>query len=173
MKHYLWTCLKFLFYDLALAECAITITTVRNVVAARLCFHRHLWFCSWGVCVEDTPLGRHPTCADFPPGRHPPGRQPTWADTPLGRYTTCADTPNGRSPPPRRLQQRTVRILLECIVVFLKIFFQSDYHVLLSVYEWHFSHLCFVHMGNFLNKTHVILPKWNREKPEVICQYWA
>ena len=37
--------------------------TVRNVVAERLCFHRHLSFCSQGggcVCVADIPLGRHP-----------------------------------------------------------------------------------------------------------------
>ena len=41
------------------------------------------------------------------PGQTPPGRQPPWADTPLGRH----------SPPSRRLLLRTVRILLECILV--------------------------------------------------------
>ena len=28
------------------------LVTVRNVVAARLCFHRRLWFCSGGGCVR-------------------------------------------------------------------------------------------------------------------------
>ena len=47
----------------------------------------------------DTPLGRDPS------GRHPlPGRPP-WTDTPPGRH------------PPRRPLQRTVHILLECILV--------------------------------------------------------
>ena len=78
-------------------------------------FHRCLSFCSQGECIPacttadtsqaDTPpprqtpprqkplpLGRHPL------GRHPPGRHP-WADT------------------PRQPLQRTVRILLECILV--------------------------------------------------------
>ena len=66
----------------------IPIFTVRNVVAARLCFHRRLWFCSQGGCVADTPLGR-------PPLQTPP--------PPLSRW----------------LLQRTVRILLECILVSL------------------------------------------------------
>ena len=45
-----------------------------------------------------------------PPGRHPS----LWADTPLGRQppTLWADTPH-----PRRPLQRTLRILLECILV--------------------------------------------------------
>ena len=52
-----------------------------------------------GRCTSprQTPLGRH-----TPPSRHPP-----WADIPLGRHP----------PPMRRLVQRTVRILLECIFV--------------------------------------------------------
>ena len=36
------------------------LVTVRSVVVARLCFHRHLWFCSQGG------------------GRHPPGRHHPW-----------------------------------------------------------------------------------------------
>ena len=52
--------------------------TVRNVVAARLCFYRRMSFCSQGGHVSQNALGRH--------------------------------TP--------RLLQRTVRILLECILVF-------------------------------------------------------
>ena len=44
----------------------------------------------------------------------------TWADTPLGRHLPRADTPPGQTPPPsRRLLQRTVRILLECILVYI------------------------------------------------------
>ena len=54
----------------------------------------------------DTPLGRHP----LPLGRHLLlGRHPL----PLGRQPQCADTPSSR-----RLLQRTVRILLECIFFF-------------------------------------------------------
>ena len=75
--------------------------TVRNVVAARYSFHKHLWFCSKGGCLADTPLGRHPQAEkplhrQTPPGQIPPGQ-----------------TPPGQTPP--RLLQRTVRILLECV----------------------------------------------------------
>ena len=69
--------------------------TVHNVVAARLCFYRHPWFCSWGV-------------ADTPPGRHPPGRPP------MGRHPLAKHPP--RQTPLWPLQ-RTVRILLKCILV--------------------------------------------------------
>ena len=51
------------------------------------------------------PLCRQPSQVDTPLGRHPLGR------TPLGRH------PPGRHTPPRLLLQRTVRILLECILV--------------------------------------------------------
>ena len=40
----------------------------------------------------------------------------TGADTPLGRHPP-RQTPPGQTPPSRRLLQRTVRILLECIVI--------------------------------------------------------
>ena len=70
------------------------IFTVRNVVAERLCFHRRLSFCSQGWCI--------PACTGTdtipPPGRHIPGRHPS----------------------PRRPLQRTVRIILECILVAAK-----------------------------------------------------
>ena len=63
----------------------------------------------------DTPLGQTPL------GRHPPSRYPlgrhlllTWADTPW------ADTPR-QTPCQRRPLQRTIRILLECILVQSKI----------------------------------------------------
>ena len=91
------------------------IFTVRNVVAARLCFHRHLSFCS-RMCVypnmhwDRHPLSRHtPPLGRYSPEQTPPGRHPRWTKKPL-----CSDTPL------RRPLQRTVRILLECILVFLK-----------------------------------------------------
>ena len=61
---------------------------------------------STGVCVSQHALGQTPTLADTPLGRHPP------AD-PLGRHTLPGQTP----PSPRQPLQRTVRILLECILV--------------------------------------------------------
>ena len=68
---------------------------------------------STGRCLADTPPGRHPL------GRHPPPGQTTpWADTPLGKPPQ-ADTPWADTPLPQgRPLQRTVRILLECILVF-------------------------------------------------------
>ena len=116
--------------------------TVRNVVAVRLYFQRHLSFCSLvGVYLSmhwaDThsPLCRHPM-RRHPPGktpprktplgRHtPPGRQPPWADTQLWADTplpsSCWDThplPSaGYTPCPKRPLQWTVRILLEYILV--------------------------------------------------------
>ena len=51
------------------------IITVLNVVAARLCFHRRLLFCSQGGGVADTPS---------------PGQTPPRADTPLP--SPCWDT---------------------------------------------------------------------------------
>ena len=88
---------------------------------------------------QTLPLGRHPP-GRHPPRQthswadtHPPGRHPSWADThPLGRCTPPGQTPPlhrhpqadrpgrhppGKHPPPRRPLQRTVRILLECILV--------------------------------------------------------
>ena len=58
-----------------------------------------------------TPPGRHPSQADTPPGQTHPLRQ---APSPLGRHPK-ADTP---TPSPSRWPlQRTVRILLVCILV--------------------------------------------------------
>ena len=74
--------------------------TVRSVVAERLCFHRPLSFCSQlGVCI--------PAC--------------TGADTP-GRHSPHLVRHPPRQTPPGRPLQRTVRILLECILL---IFFSS------------------------------------------------
>ena len=47
----------------------------------------------------------------YPPGQTPPGQTPPWADSP----------PKGRHPHSRRLLLRTIRILLECILVSFKI----------------------------------------------------
>ena len=66
--------------------------TIHNVVAARLCFHRHLSFCSQG---EGEGCGRHPMSR--PPDRYPfqadpPGQTPPWSDTPWPD-TPWPDTP--------------------------------------------------------------------------------
>ena len=71
-----------------------------------------------------TPLGKHPLLGRHPPGRHPPGRHPP-GQTPFSGHPPMQAPPGrqaplGRHPPPptsRRLLQRTVRILLECILV--------------------------------------------------------
>ena len=77
------------------------IFTVRNVVAARLCFHRHLSFCSQE--------GMYPSMhwadtsqADTPLGRQPP---PSWADTP----TPWVDIPWQTPTPPGPWQTHTPR----------------------------------------------------------------
>ena len=58
-----------------------------------------------------TPLGRHPL------GRHPLGRYPS-GQAPPSRYPLGRHPPGQAPPPSRRLLLRTVRILLECILVF-------------------------------------------------------
>ena len=94
----------------------------------RLCFYTCLSFCPRGgvclsACWDTTPLGggrhssprpgtprsRYPPRSRLPRTRHPPE-----AGTPYTRQPLEAGTP----PPPRRLLLRTVRILLECILVF-------------------------------------------------------
>ena len=69
---------------------------------------------------------RHHPLADTPwtdtPGRHPPQVDTPWAETPprsrhpLGRNPP-KQTPLSMQTPPRPPLQRTVRILLECILV--------------------------------------------------------
>ena len=120
------------------------VITVRNVVAARLCFHRHLSFCSQGgqtlgrpptPQADPPPPGRHPPGQTLPgqtppgqtppvgrhtPGRHLPWTDTPWADTPLGRHplpSACWDTQCPVVAGLLRPLQRTVRILLECNVV--------------------------------------------------------
>ena len=74
-----------------------TLVTVRNVVAARLCFHRCLSFCSQGRGMYPNMHPGYTPWADTspeqtkpPPGRHPLGRHPP-AQCMLG-YTPPADT---------------------------------------------------------------------------------
>ena len=99
------------------------IITVRNSSCGKVMFSQ-VSVCPQGRGVQPLagrqPLGRHP------PARYPPGRHTSWADTPpgqthpLGRHTTPGQTHLLRadtSPPPRWLLQRTVHILLECILV--------------------------------------------------------
>ena len=99
------------------------LVTVRNVVAARLCFNKHvsriLSSGGGGVSCPSGRLGMHGQGDTTPP----------WADT--TRADMCpppraegvrSDTPRCRQPcigrrPPWRPLQRTVRILLECILV--------------------------------------------------------
>ena len=61
-------------------------------------------------------------------GRHPPMQTPHWADIPRGRAPPWADTPLGKHPPSRDMVnlvpnslQRTIHILLECILVFFEV----------------------------------------------------
>ena len=68
-------------------------------------------------CLADTPSGQTP-----PPSRADTPRQTaTAADGthPTGMHS-CYETLPGQTPPVRRLLQRTVRILLECIPVMKK-----------------------------------------------------
>ena len=94
-----WQTLGSVYYD-QMDLCVRTIFNTRNEVWARLCFHRHVWFCSQGVCLStcwDTtsqeqtpppPQSRHP-----PGSRHPP---PPGAEH-AGRYGQRAGGthPNG------------------------------------------------------------------------------
>ena len=92
-----------------------------NEVAERQCFYTCLsviLFTGRGVHPPrqtphwQTPPGRHPL-ADTP-WQTPPGRHP---DTPLADRPSLADTPWQTPPSPRQPLQRTVSILLECILV--------------------------------------------------------
>ena len=83
-----------------------TVITVRNVVAERLCIHRHLSFCSQGA-VSQHALGQTTPL---------PSRHPAYTGTDSSMQHPSMHW--GRHPPrPRRSLQRTVRILLECILV--------------------------------------------------------
>ena len=112
----------------------------------RLCFYTCLWFCSQGGGSPENPLppwpGRpppgtrqtHPCDQAYPPGpgRPPPGTRQTpprdQGDPPGPRRTPPPPPPppgpRWTPPPPGRTLQHTVnerpvRILLECILVFI------------------------------------------------------
>ena len=76
-------------------------------------------FCPWGGVVSQHALGGgmyipvYTGCGCGKTPRQTPHRQTTlWADTSPGIH------PPGQTPHPRRPLQRTVRILLECVLVF-------------------------------------------------------
>ena len=125
------------------------IFTVLNVVAARLCFHRRLPFCSQGVYPSmhwsRQPTGRHTLL-----GRHSPRVDTPWADIPQPSVCLDTHTPSPvyasiHTPPAqcmlgytslRRPLQRRIRILLECILVYIVSetsiefrFFKRDHHI--------------------------------------------
>ena len=80
----------------------------------RLCFYSCLWFCPQGEGVSASVHAGIPPPEQTPPGsRHPPR-----ADTPREQTTPH---PEQTPPPESRLQhtvnERPVRILLECILV--------------------------------------------------------
>ena len=84
--------------------------------------------CPHGGCLPQCMLGYHthtPLGEDTPPGsRHPPGSRPPQEQTHPPEQTPPEETPPEQTPPPsrhppeRRPLLRTVRIPLECILVF-------------------------------------------------------
>ena len=119
------------------------IITVRNEVAKVMFLHLSVILFTGGMvclsaCWDTTPREAptweaHPPpgSAHTPPGKHPPGSTPSWEAHPPGITPSPWEAhppgrtpslrgahPPGRTPPPRRrLPLRTVRILLECILV--------------------------------------------------------
>ena len=71
-----------------------------------------------------TPLGRYTPARYTPPGQvHPNQQIPSRQVHPPCRYTPPAGTPRAGTPPPARKQtpavnERPVRILLECILIY-------------------------------------------------------
>ena len=82
---------------------ASALITACNEVGAKSCFHRCVWFCSWGGCLPQCMLGytppwsRHPLGAD-PPEQTSPEQTPPRADTPQSRHPP-EQTPRGVDPP--------------------------------------------------------------------------
>ena len=63
--------------------------------------------------LEETPPG-----GDTPPGADPPGADPpSGGDPPGGDTSPAGDTPLEETPPWHTVNERPVRILLECILV--------------------------------------------------------
>ena len=96
-----------------------------NEVVERKCFYTCLYailFTEGGCISQDAlgqtppPLAKHPSPGRHPLGRHRPGRHPP-RQTPPGQ-TPPAQCMLGYTPSPRRRPLlRTIRILLECIIV--------------------------------------------------------
>ena len=78
----------------------------------RLCFYTCVWFCSQGGVSGQ---GEPPRQGDPPAGRTPPGKEtPRQGEPPRAKRTP----PGRENPPPRHtVNERPVRILLECILV--------------------------------------------------------
>ena len=82
----------------------------RNEVAKVMFLHLSVCLSTGGRGLPQCMLGYYPPprAVTLPPTRHPPGPAP-----PLGSRSP----PGAGTPPSRRLLLRTVRILLECILV--------------------------------------------------------
>ena len=108
-----------------LVECILV--TVRNEVAKVMFLQVHV--CPWeglpqcmlGYPPEQAPPPRDqgglPQCMQAPPGAGTPQSQHPPEQAPPGAGTPWDQTPQTRPPPSRQLLLRTVRILLECILV--------------------------------------------------------
>ena len=96
----------------------------------RLCFYTCLWFCPQGASPENPPDQAEPPWQGEPPpdqadtkaGRTPPPGPRRTPPGPGRQPPPSRENPHPTSPPPgRRLQhtvnERPVRILLECILV--------------------------------------------------------
>ena len=87
------------------------IITARKRSLRRLCFHRCLSV-HGEVSLTETPLDRDP-----------PGQRPPWSETPSGQRPPRTETPPEQKPPGQNPpgtedgNERAVRILLECILV--------------------------------------------------------
>ena len=89
--------------------------TVRNSSCGKVTFsHLSVILLIEEVSGQTAPPGRHPPRQTPPLGRRPLGRHPSGQTPPLGRHPLGAGQ---TSPLPRQPLQRTVRILLECILV--------------------------------------------------------
>ena len=79
----------------------------------RLCFYSCLWFCPRGEGLPQCMLGYHPPRSRHPPGADPPRSRPHW-----NRPPPREQTPLPLSRLLYTVNERPVRILLECILVF-------------------------------------------------------
>ena len=84
-----------------------SVACVKNSVRGGVCL---------SACWNTTPPG-----ADTPLDQTPPEKTPPRADTPREQTPPRSRPPGSRRPPDRRLLLRSVRILLECILVFCNV----------------------------------------------------